>query len=71
MSAASRRKLSRLLKQRWATRKMKPRAKARLAQPSKPARRMSAAGRKRISRVAKRRWIEWRRMQKEPVAKAA
>ena len=71
MSAAARRKLSRLLKQRWAAGKMKPRAKAKPVLASKPARRMSAAGRKRISQAAKRRWAQWRKTQKKPVTKAA
>jgi hypothetical protein len=65
MSAAARRKMSRLLKQRWAQGKMRPKASA------TPARRMSAAGRKRIAVATKRRWAEWRRMHKKPVAKAA
>jgi len=50
MSAAARRKLSRLLKQRWAQGKMK-RAKA-----SKPVRRMSRAARKRIAAAQRARW---------------
>jgi len=70
MSAAARRKLSRLLKQRWAQGKMKRRAKSKPARVTKPTRRMSTAGRKRISQAAKRRWVEWRRMQKKPVARA-
>jgi hypothetical protein len=71
LSAATRRKLSRLMKQRWAQGKMKSRVEAKPSQASRPARRMSAAGRKRISQAAKRRWAEWRRVQKKPVAKAA
>jgi hypothetical protein len=67
ISAAARRKLSRLLKQRWAKGKMKPKQ----AKASKPARRISAAGRKRIAQATKRRWAEWRRMKKKPVGKAA
>jgi hypothetical protein len=61
LSAAARKKLSRLLKQRWAQGKMKREGKAKTAQPSKPGRRMSAAGRKRIAEAAKRRWAEWRK----------
>jgi len=72
MSAAARRKLSRLLKQRWAQGKMSPKkTNAKPTQASKPARRMSAAGRNRISQAAKRRWAAWRKTQKKPLAKAA
>ena len=71
MSSAARRKLSRLLKQRWAQGKMKPKVKAKPAETSKPKRQMSAAGRKRISQAVRRRWAEWRRKQKTPTAKAA
>jgi hypothetical protein len=52
MSAAARRKMSRLLKQRWAQGKMK-RAKA-----SKPVRRMSRAARKRIAAAQRARWAK-------------
>jgi hypothetical protein len=52
MSAAARRKLSRLLKQRWAQGKMK-RAKA-----SKPGRRMSRAARKKIAAAQRARWAK-------------
>ncbi|MFI5107864.1 MAG: hypothetical protein ACHP78_03350 [Terriglobales bacterium] len=52
MSAAARRKLSRLLKQRWAQGKMK-RAKA-----SRPARRMSRAARKKIAAAQRARWAK-------------
>jgi len=62
LSTAARRKLSRLLKQRWAQGELKRRAKA--VRASRPARRMSAAGRKRISQAPKRRWAEWRKRTK-------
>jgi len=52
MSAAARRKLSRLLKQRWAQGKMK-RAKA-----ARPARRMSRAARKKIAAAQRARWAK-------------
>jgi hypothetical protein len=52
MSAAARRKLSRLLKQRWAQGKMK-RAKA-----SRPMRRMSRAARKKIATAQRARWAK-------------
>jgi hypothetical protein len=51
MSAAARRKLSRLLKQRWAQGKMKGKA-------SKPVRRISAAARKRIAAAQRARWAK-------------
>jgi len=57
MSAAGRRKLSRLLKQRWAQGKMK-RAKA-----SKPGRRMSRAARKRIAAAQRARWAKVKAQQ--------
>ena len=57
MSAAARRKLSRLLKQRWAQGKMK-RAKA-----SKPVRRMSRAARKKIAAAQRARWAKVRAQQ--------
>jgi hypothetical protein len=52
LSAAARRKLSRLLKQRWAQGKMK-RAKV-----SKPVRRMSGAARKKIAAAQRARWAK-------------
>jgi len=52
MSAAARRKLSRLLKQRWAQGKMKQ------AKASKPVRRMSRAARKRIAAAQRARWAK-------------
>jgi len=58
MSAAARRKLSRLLKQRWAQGKMK-RAKA-----SKPVRKMSRAARKKIAAAQRARWAKVRAQQK-------
>jgi len=57
MSAAARRKLSRLLKHRWAQGKMK-RAKA-----SKPVRRMSRAARKKIAAAQRARWAKVRAQQ--------
>ena len=57
MSAAARRKLSRLLKQRWAQGKMKP------AKASKPARRMSLAARKRIAAAQRARWAKQKAQQ--------
>jgi hypothetical protein len=58
MSAAARRKMSRLLKQRWAQGKMN-RAKA-----SKPVRRMSRAARKRIAAAQRARWAKVRAQKK-------
>ena len=57
MSAAARRKLSRLLKQRWAQGKMKP------AKASKPARRMSRAARKKIAAAQRARWAKVKAQQ--------
>ena len=57
MSAAARRKMSRLLKQRWAQGKMK-RAKA-----SKPGRRMSRAARKKIAAAQRARWAKQKAQQ--------
>ena len=57
MSAAARRKMSRLLKQRWAQGKMK-RAKA-----SKPVRRMSRAARKKIAAAQRARWAKVKAQQ--------
>jgi len=56
MSATARRKLSRLLKQRWAQGKMKPKAKVKPVQTYKRARRMSRAARKRIAAAQRARW---------------
>jgi len=58
MSAAARRKLSRLMKQRWAQGKMKR------AQPSKPVRRMSRAARKRIAAAQRARWARVKAQQR-------
>ena len=69
LTAAARRRLSRLMKQLWAQGRMRRKTSAKRAQVSK--RRISAAGRKRIAEATKRRWAQWRRMQKKPVAKAA
>ena len=63
MSAAARRKLSRLLKQRWAQGKMKPRAKAKQAKVSKPGRRMSQTARKRIAAAQRARWAKVKAQQ--------
>ncbi len=63
MSAAARRKMSRLMKQRWAQGKMKPRAKAKLAQTAKPARRMSRAARKKIAAAQRARWAKVKAQQ--------
>ena len=57
MSAAARRKMSRLMKQRWAQGKMK-RAKA-----SKPVRRMSRAARKKIAAAQRARWAKVKAQQ--------
>ena len=64
MSAAARRKLSRLLKQRWAQGKMKPGAKAKPAQGSKPTRHMSKAARRRIAAAQRARWAKVRAQKK-------
>jgi len=61
MSAAARRKLSRLLKQRWAQGKMK-RGKV-----SRPARRMSRAARKKIAAAQRARWAKQKAQQKNAV----
>jgi len=58
MSAAARRKMSRLMKQRWAQGKMKPRAKAKPSQASRPVRRMSRAARKKIAAAQRARWAK-------------
>jgi len=57
MSAAARRKMSRLMKQRWAQGKMKP------AKASKPARRMSRAARKKIAAAQRARWAKVKAQQ--------
>jgi hypothetical protein len=49
MSAAARRKLSRLMKRRWAQGKMKPRAKVKQVRASKPVRKMSQSARRKIA----------------------
>jgi hypothetical protein len=61
MGAAARKKLSRLLKQRWAQGKMK-RGKA-----SKPPRRMSRAARKKIAAAQRARWARQKAQQKSAV----
>jgi len=65
MSAAARRKLSRLLKQRWAQGKMKPGATAKRVQTSRPARRMSQAARNRIAAAQRARWAKVRAKAKQ------
>jgi hypothetical protein len=57
MSAATRKKLSRLLKQRWAQGKM------RRAKTSKPVRRMSRAARKKIAAAQRARWAKVKAQQ--------
>ncbi|MFI5107862.1 MAG: hypothetical protein ACHP78_03340 [Terriglobales bacterium] len=59
MSAAARRKMSRLMKQRWAQGKMKP------AKASRPARRMNRAARKRIAAAQRARWAKFKAQQRE------
>ena len=54
MSPATRRKLSVMMKARWAQGKMK----AAPAKKAAPARHMSAATKKRLSLLAKKRWAE-------------
>ena len=68
MSAAARRKLSRLLKQRWAQGKMKLRAKAKPPQASRPARRMSRAARKKIAAAQRARWAKVKAQQAQTKA---
>ena len=63
ISAAARRKLSRLMKRRWAQGKMKPRTKAKRAAASNPARRMSRAARKKIAAAQRARWAKVRAQQ--------
>jgi len=64
MSAAARRKLSRLLKQRWAQGKMGKKGSTKSTPTSRPTHRISAAGRNRIVEATKRRWAEWRKRTK-------
>jgi len=64
MSAAARKRLSRLLKQRWAQGKMGRKAGPKSPRISKRTHRISAAGRKRIAEATKRRWAEWRKKAK-------
>lgn len=68
MSSAARRKLSRLLKQRWAQGKMQHRAKAKPPQAAKRARRMSKAARNRIAAAQRARWA---RVKSEQAKKTA
>jgi len=67
MSSSARRKLSRLLKQRWAQGKMQ-RAKAKPTQATKRARRMSKAARNRIAAAQRARWA---RVKSEQAKKTA
>ena len=60
LSAAARRKLSRLLKQRWAQGKMKPGTKRHAGPVSRSPRRMSRAGRARIAAAQRARWARAR-----------
>jgi hypothetical protein len=61
MSTAGRRKLSRLMKQRWAQGKMKPRAKQ--VKASKPVRKMSQAARRKIAAAQRARWAKVKAQQ--------
>ncbi len=67
MSAAARRKLSRLLKQRWAEGKMKPGTKAK-PQAFRRARRMSRAARNKIAAAQRARWAKLRAQQAKSAA---
>ena len=64
MSAAARRKLSRLLKQRWAQGKMKPRAKAKRAEAPK-SRTMSQSARRKIAAAQRARWAKQKPQQRK------
>ena len=64
MSAAGRRRLSRLLKERWAQGKMGRKTSARPAQLSKPRRRVSAAARNRMAAAQRARWAKVRAQKK-------
>jgi hypothetical protein len=66
MSAAARRKLSRLLKQRWAQGRMRPTAKLRQANAPKRARRMSKAARSKIAAAQRARWARVKAQQQTP-----
>ena len=75
LTAAARRRLSQLMKQRWAQGKMgrRKKASAKAAQTSKSKRRISAAGRKRIAAAQRARWAKVKvqqRGERKPVAKA-
>ncbi len=61
ISAAARRKLSQLMKQRWAAGKMKLPAKAKSAQP--PKRRISQAARKKMAAAQRARWAKLKAQQ--------
>lgn len=63
LSAAARRKLSRLLKQRWAQGKMRSGTRARSKPVSRSPRRMSRAGRARIAAAQRARWARVRAQQ--------
>lgn len=69
MSGAARRRLSQLLKQRWAQGKMRPGVKAKSATgASKSARRMSQAARNRIAAAQRVRWAKVRAAQRRNMA---
>ena len=70
MRAAARAKLSALMRERWAQRKIGTKVTVKPAQTSGRKRRISAAGRKRIAEATKQRWAEWRQMQKKGAQKA-
>ncbi len=63
ISTAARRKLSRLLKQRWAQGKMKPRPKVEHTKAPKAVRRMSQAARNRIAAAQRARWAKLKAQQ--------
>ena len=66
MSAAARKKLSRLLKERWAQGRMKPRATLRQASAPRRARRMSRAARSKIAAAQRARWAKVKAQQQSP-----
>lgn len=64
ISAAGRKRLSELLKKRWASGKMKGRRKAKPASKQKQRGGITAAGRKRLSEMMKQRWAAKRKQAK-------
>ena len=68
MSTAARRKLSRLLEQRWEEGKMKPGTKAKPPQAFRRARRMSRAARNKIAAAQRARWAKLRAQQAKSAA---